>query len=449
MKLSTRLGWVLLLFVSGAVKADMQQALHAYENKDFAKAKQQFELLLPLGNEIAAFNLGAMAYQAEGQPQDLVRAIAYFGLAADQGYSQAEVILQQISVQATTEQLSQAAQHLAELKQQRIINPPVTDYVANEPQPDPIKRVHPVYPKEAAFKGVFGYSAMRFLVDKDGSVATIDMLDEYPVRVFSRVSQRALSRWKFQASDQQQLGYVSLDYSISDSAAIGPGNSCSKVEPQIEEHQLWQHAVNGSTEHQLVLGTLLELCRIQSRARFRVDNSVPLTETMPDLRIFTPQQPPKISAEAFYGEALVQVDNSGVVLQELDFKLLPGKGVRSLIGAQVSGAGGTALYQVIGTNGDSGNLISVKPVHTIGPGQSGRYWWQSAARNGNKQAQRLMAAYDLQWEHYLVLQQDPQAMAWAGVRLMIEGKREQGMALLEQAIAKNYQPAKEMKKQFM
>lgn len=449
MKLSKRLGWVVLLFACSLAQADMLAGLKAYEQKKYEEAQQQFAKLLPLGNELAAYNLGAMAYQGEGQPQDLVRAIAYFGLAADQGHSQADVILQQISPQATAEQLQQAAQYLAELKQQRIINPPVTDYVANEPQPDPIKKVHPVYPKEAAFKGVFGYTAMRFLVNKDGSVATIDILDEYPARVFSKVSQRALSRWKFPASDQQQLGYVSLEYSISDSPAIGPGNSCSKVESQIEEHQLWQHAVNGSPEHQLVLGTLLELCRLQSRARFRLDHSVSLTQTMPDLSIFTPRQPPKINAKAFYGKALVQVDDSGVVQHESDFTLLPGKGITSLIGARVSGAGVATLYQVVGKDEDGSNLITVMPVHTIGPGLSGRYWWQSAARNGNKQAQRIMAGYDLHWEHYLVLQQDPQTMAWAGTRLILQGQHDAGMQLLEQAIAKNYQPAKEMKQQFM
>ncbi|GAB2928531.1 energy transducer TonB [Rheinheimera gaetbuli] len=449
MKLSKRLGWVILLFASGASQADMLAGLKAYEQKKYEEAQQHFAGLLPLGNELAAYNLGAMAYQGEGQPQDLVSAIAYFGLAADQGYSQADVILQQISPQATAEQLQQAAQYLVELKQQRVINLPVTDYVANEPRPDPIKKVHPVYPKEAAFKGVFGYSAMRFIIDKDGNVATIDILDEYPSRVFSRVSRRALSRWKFPASDQQQLGYVSLEYLISDSPSVGPDNSCSKVEPQIKQHQLWQHAVNGSPEHQLVLGTLLELCRLQSRARFRLDHSAALTQTMPDLSIFTPQQPPKISTKAFYGKALVKVDDSGTVQQEFDVELLPGKAVSSLIGARLSGGDAANLYQVKGTDEDGSNLVTVMPVHTIEPGLSGRYWWQQAARNGNHQAQRIMAGYDLQWEQYLVLQQDPQTMAWAGVRLMTEGKREQGMALLEQAIAKNYAPAKEMKQQFM
>ena len=60
-----------------------------------------------------------------------------------------------------------------------------------------------------------------------------------------------------------------------------------------------------------------------------------------------------------------------------------------------------------------------------------------------------MAAYDKQWENYLLARQDEEVMAWTGTRLILEGQRELGMQLLEQAIAKNYQPAKDMKQQFM
>ena len=60
-----------------------------------------------------------------------------------------------------------------------------------------------------------------------------------------------------------------------------------------------------------------------------------------------------------------------------------------------------------------------------------------------------MAAYDKQWEQYLLNQKDAEVMAWAGTRLMLEGQHEQGLALLELAIAKNYAPAKELKQQFM
>ncbi|MDX1392715.1 MAG: hypothetical protein R3241_10045, partial [Rheinheimera sp.] len=74
--------WIwLALFGCGLARADMLEALKAYETQQFSIAKQQFEQLLPLGNELAAFNLGAMAYQGEGQESNLTAALAYFMLA--------------------------------------------------------------------------------------------------------------------------------------------------------------------------------------------------------------------------------------------------------------------------------------------------------------------------------------------------------------------------------
>ena len=60
-----------------------------------------------------------------------------------------------------------------------------------------------------------------------------------------------------------------------------------------------------------------------------------------------------------------------------------------------------------------------------------------------------MAANDSRWERYLLSKKDPVVMAWTGSRMILEGNRKQGMALLEQAIALNYPQAREMKKQLM
>ena len=448
MKLLNSLGWGIALLVSGTLQADMLQGLKAYEEKQYAEAQHYFAELLPLGNELAAFNLGAMAYQGEGQPQDLARALAYFRFAAEQGYSKAQAVVQQLTPSASSEQLEQTERYLTELRQQRVIAADIADFIAEESAPEPLKRVPPVYPKEAAFKGVFGYTSMRYLIDEKGKVTSIATWDEYPAKVFSRVSQRALSRWKFPVGEPK-LGHLSLDFAISDSPAIASDSSCSKVKSQIEEHNLWQHAINGSPQHQLVLGTFLELCRLQSRARFRLDHSAPLAATLPDLTIFNPQRPPQMSDKLFYGQALVRVDNNGTIQQEIELKAEGTKGESSLVGVQLSGASAGAMYQIVGFDLDNNNVIEVKPVHTINPGLSSRYWWREAARNGDKQAQRIMAGYDRQWEQYLITQQDAEIMAWAGARLVIEGQQEQGLALLDKAISAGYDLAKQMKQQFM
>ncbi len=47
----------------------MLQALQAYQQQDFATADSKFTELLPLGNEVASFNLAAMALNG-GRPTE-------------------------------------------------------------------------------------------------------------------------------------------------------------------------------------------------------------------------------------------------------------------------------------------------------------------------------------------------------------------------------------------
>jgi hypothetical protein len=56
-----------------------------------------------------------------------------------------------------------------------------------------------------------------------------------------------------------------------------------------------------------------------------------------------------------------------------------------------------------------------------------------------------MASRDPRWEQYLLQQQDPVVQAWTGVKLIINGQQKEGELLLDQAIAKGYETAKELK----
>ena len=70
------------LLFSTLAQADLLDALQHYDKKDYAKATAEFTELLPLGNEVAAFNLAVMFYKGEGATADPVKALAYFQLAA-------------------------------------------------------------------------------------------------------------------------------------------------------------------------------------------------------------------------------------------------------------------------------------------------------------------------------------------------------------------------------
>lgn len=436
--------WIFVALLScNMAQADMLDALSAYEKKDFAQAQQQFKQLIPLGNELAAFNLGAMAYQGEGQPKNLEQALAYFMLAADLKHEQAKELLLSLSKVATENQLEQANQYFEQLKHSVIISNANLDNTRAVNLPEPIKRVPPDYPKSAAMAGQFGYVNARFLVDEQGVVTTVDTLDAYPQNVFERASIKAIKRWRYEPSGQKQLLNVRLDFSLDG------GVNISAVEKIVNQHNLWSYAVSGSPSHQFALGTLLSLINIQSGNLYRYDSELPLTASA-DFSVFEKQADVKVDFRGFLGSALVRVASDGTITEQITADFEPKNKVASLVGLKLKGKIATDVYNLSTyTRFDGHQKVMVMPSLQVSPAMSGRFWWEQAAKNGNLEAQRVMASYDKQWEGYLLNEQDAEVMAWAGSKLILDGQREQGMQLLEQAIAKNYKFAAEMKKQFM
>ncbi|GHG59698.1 hypothetical protein GCM10010919_02460 [Alishewanella longhuensis] len=434
--------FIAALFTCGFAHADMLDALKAYENKDFAQAQQQFSALLPLGNELAAFNLGAMAYQGEGQAPNLTEALAYFMLAADLKHTQANDLLQKLLQNASEQQVEQAHQRFEQLKQGVVIVATDLDKPRNDSLPQPIRRVNPDYPAEAARSGQFGYVKLRYLVDEQGKVTAVDTIDAYPQRVFEKSSIRAIKRWRYEPSGQKHLMTVRLDYSL------GVGVNIAAVEQTVAEHNLWTYAIAGSPQHQLALGMLLSLVDIQSGNGFRYNPELPLTAAA-DFSIFKKRADPKPAFDGFWGFAEVRVNPDGVITEELKTEFEARSEVTSLVGLTLTGKIETDVYRLHRRSDLQNRGVSVTPAVEASRTMSGLYWWEQSAKNGNVHAQRIMAAYDRQWEDYLLAQQDAEVLAWAGSRLILEGERERGMQFLEQAIAQNYKPAAEMKKQFM
>lgn len=435
--------WLLLALISAsAAHADMLDALKAYEQKDYAEAQQQFAELLPLGNELAAFNLGVMAYKGEGQAQDLVKALAFFQLAAELEHLQSARLVEQLSAKATTEQQQQATQYYQQLKTQVVIIPTDLTQQDDDVGLTPLERVEPKYPIEAARRGVFGYVAARFIIDETGKVTAVDTMDAFPEKVFEKETIRAVKKWRYEATGQKHVQRVRLEYSL------GGDIQKPKFDDVIRKLELWAYALAGSPSHQFVLGTVLSLAQVQGENLLEFDDSLPLLSE-PDFSIYEKAAKLNPAFDDFWGQATVQVDENGIITEQLVAEFGPDNKMKTLIGERFSGNVVAGKYQLNRHNRKFQRNYRVTPVLSVSNAMSGKYWWEQAAKNGNVEAQRVMAAYDKQWEDLLLAQQDAEVMAWAGTRLILEGQREQGMALLEQAIAKNYQPASEMKKQFM
>lgn len=436
--------WICLVLLGCAsVQADMLDALKAYEQKDYTVAAQQFAELLPLGNEMAAFNLGAMAYQGEGQQQDLPAALAYFMFAAHFNHAQAASLLTKVKADASPQQLAQAEATFKQLQQAVLVKDVALELEFAQEKPNPIRRVAPEYPKEAARAGLFGYVKLRFLVDEAGKVAAIDTLDAYPEKVFNKSAIRAVKRWQYQATGSKHLMDVRLDYSLNNGDI-----KVSMLEKITQENKLWHYAVAGVPQYQFVLGTFLSLLEVQSHNGFWYDPDLPLS-AVPDFTIYKNRPHLTADLEGFWGYAVVRVDKDGIITEQLRTSFEPKNQLASLIGQKLEGQVEAEVYRIYKHSTISRSKLSIVPSIPTSRSMSGQFWWEQAAKNGNLDAQRVMAAYDRQWEQYLLSQKDAEVMAWAGTRLMLEGQREQGLALLEQAIAKNYAPAKEMKQQFM
>ncbi|MEO3867143.1 TonB family protein [Rheinheimera fenheensis] len=433
----------LALLCCSTVQADMLDALKAYEQKNYAEAQQQFAELLPLGNELAAFNLGVMAYQGEGQARDLTSALAYFKLAAALKHPQAEQLLTQIQAELNAEQLSQVETQFARLQRAVTIQPISLEKLPEKVLPEPVKRVAPDYPMEAARKGLFGYVTLRFLVDEAGQVTAIDSLDAYPDKVFNKSAMRAVKRWQYEATGAKHMLKVRLDYSLGNGIT-----EVSEIEKLEQKHQLWQFASAGAPQYQFVLGTLLSLLEIQSHNGFWFDPDLPLS-AQPDFSIYKNRAHLKADLDGFWGYAVVRVDQQGVITEQLRTEFDSKSTLSSLIGHKLEGKVESDVYRLYRHADQRSRRVAVVPSVTAPASMSAMFWWEQAAKNGNLEAQRVMAAHNTQWENYLLSQQDGEVMAWAGTRLILDGQREQGMQLLEQAIAKNYAPAKEMKQQFM
>ncbi len=61
----------------------------------------------------------------------------------------------------------------------------------------PIVRISPVYPRDAALKGLSGWVEVEFTITPLGTVEDPRVLDAEPPRVFNREALRAILKWKF------------------------------------------------------------------------------------------------------------------------------------------------------------------------------------------------------------------------------------------------------------
>lgn len=82
----------------------------------------------------------------------------------------------------------------------------VDSELLTEDQVQPIVRVNPLYPRQAAMDGTTGYVALEAVVTRHGDVTAISIVDAEPEGVFDTIAVEAFSHWKFAPIISEETG---------------------------------------------------------------------------------------------------------------------------------------------------------------------------------------------------------------------------------------------------
>ncbi|GHE87678.1 M56 family metallopeptidase [Thalassotalea profundi] len=96
---------------------------------------------------------------------------------------------------------------------------------------EPIVRIEPKYPIQAARDEIEGAVLLKFDVDLDGSTKNISVLTSVPEYVFNKVSITALEKWKYKPDSQKVLkdNVVQLDFRMDANSTFESVNLIEKI----------------------------------------------------------------------------------------------------------------------------------------------------------------------------------------------------------------------------
>lgn len=425
--------FILILLYSFPTLASWQDAISAYEQKDYVLAKQHFADLLIVGNSQAIFSLAAMAFNGEGQNADNIKAAALFKLAANYGHKEADKLAANLADQFNETQHLMLEEQLA-YWQNKIAIPAVTPQnPASIKSPSPLKRFEPAYPMSAARNGLAGFVHLYFLVNDQGQAVNIKVIDSFPGEAFVAAAIKALTQWQYPTA-QPHLASVKLSFTLEIEGQ--PRLHIKNLDKALFQNKLWDAAQAGSAEHQFFLSQLLQYIAEQSAVHFIFDKDLPISK--PDLTVLEQRNVIKASLSSFSGTAEVQTDNQGEIIA-----LLEGDNSANqvLLGQKLQGVTQADVFRLQSYNLNNKQHINVIPAVMLSNAWSADYWLEQSARNGYRPAQQILATKYDDWLHYLVTQQDPEALVWQGTKLILGGNTAQGKPLLEQAHLAGYNDA--------
>lgn len=104
--------------------------------------------------------------------------------------------------------------------------PQLSEHIATIIQAEPIKRVPPKYPIDAARKGKEGWVKISFVVDENGQVLEPVIQDSSGLKEFEKAALRAVNRWQYSPATvnekpiQQCKNMVQLDFALGKKTGV-------------------------------------------------------------------------------------------------------------------------------------------------------------------------------------------------------------------------------------
>lgn len=414
-------------------QTDMQQAITAYQQQNFASAAQGFRHLLVLGNATAALNLALMALHGEGQTADPVQALALLLLAEQLGLAAAADYSQELRADLTAAQQQQATallqRYQAEVRipRGRIWLDAKTALQAGQL----IHRAEPPYPSQALRKGQAGLVRLQVLLARDGSIKASRVIQSVPLGVFDQAALQAAQSSRFAPTAQPSL--IELNYSFA--ATAQPAEVAARLHQQLTAAGWWQSARRGDPAVQYQLGLWLQHLWQFAMQQPRADVVAPLAGTLPPLALFT-------SANEF---SLPKAADPTASLQDVQWLIIDATQKITTTSLDASQAAALQLWQSLVLPAAEPGLYLQLPSKAqaehyqfrlqplIAVDHSAEYWLDLAARNGDRQAQQWFSA-QADWALYLAEQgNDAKQQAWSATQQWLLGNTKIAQQLWQRA----------------
>ncbi|XQW83626.1 energy transducer TonB [Thalassotalea piscium] len=100
-------------------------------------------------------------------------------------------------------------------------------HISSYKEPVPLKRIEPKYPISAAKEGREGWTKMSFIVEEDGSVSNVMVIDSSGSKDFNKTALKAVKQWKYSPAIengkpiQQCINTLKMSFSMRDNGAKG------------------------------------------------------------------------------------------------------------------------------------------------------------------------------------------------------------------------------------